>query len=990
MSTILFMAAMLGQQAASAVEDFPRFAPVPAAEAPATIKALHGFKVELLAAEPLVTDPIAAAYDESGRLYVAEMNDYPYVDPKNDHAFADSVDPPAGRIRLLIDTDNDGRFDVGHVFAEKVSWPAGIACWKGGVFVAAAPDILYMKDTDGDGKADVRERVFTGFRKYNVQALLNNLTWGLDHRLYASASGNGGRVRPGDHEDMTPLVVQRQDFRFEPATGRFEAISGGARFGNTFDDWGNRFLCDIRNPAEHVVFPAAALARNPDLPAPRAIHDAAAAGDNLPVYRISPPEAWREFRARRWAANGKVLPKSELVGAGVVTSSSGITVYRGDAYPPEFQGNLVLGEVAGNLVQRLIVQPDGVTFRADRAEQGVEFVASTDTWFRAVNFVNAPDGTLHILDMYREAIEHPWSIPDDIKAKLDLRSGNNRGRIYRLSPPDFNRRPTPDLGRASTAELVQLLDHPNAWHRDTAHRLLIERQDKAAVEALRERLHAEGVPLGTLHAIWSLEGLGALSENDLMFALGHESEGIREHAARLSESRLPESRPLRDRLATLANDEAIRVRYQVALSLGAVSGPEIVAPLAAIARRDAADPWVRTAVLAASSRCAPSLFEHLLAAEPFAADANGRLFFADLSGLVGARGTPAESQAALAAMAANRSLREQPDAALALLLALGTRVKGKALSDLAGAADSTAGVFVRESIDHARARLADHDAPLDARNTAAKLLGLGSAEEAIAALSPFLAFGEAPELQRSAIGALVAIPDPRVCETLLNAWPTLAPALRAAALPALVSRPSWAALVLDAIENGRMEVAQIPAAQRAILQARVPAEVRDRAKRLLAIAESGTRQEAITLYTSALSAPTNIERGRAVFTRECATCHRMGETGHAVGPNLASIQQRTPDEILLHILDPNREVAPDFLEYVAEVADGRLLSGVLASESTTTIQLLRAEGESDTILRSDLVAIRGTGKSLMPEGLEQRITPPEMADLIAFLKELQR
>src|SRR5262249_17979097 len=145
--------------------------------------------------------------------------------------------------------------------------------------------------------------------------------------------------------------------RLDPVTGRIEAISGGARFGNAFDDWGNRFLCDIRNPAEHVVLPSRYLERNPFLPATRVLHDAALSGDNLPVYRISPPEPWRVLRARRWSDAGKVLPRSELVGAGVVTSSSGVTIYRGDAYPERYHGNLFLGEVAGNLVHRQTIEP---------------------------------------------------------------------------------------------------------------------------------------------------------------------------------------------------------------------------------------------------------------------------------------------------------------------------------------------------------------------------------------------------------------------------------------------------------------------------------------------------------------------------------------------------------------------------------------------------------------------------------------------------------
>src|SRR5687768_5763779 len=221
----------------------------------------------------------------------------------------------------------------------------------------------------------------------------------------------------------------RHDFRINPLTDDFESRSGGARFGGTFDDWGHRFLCDIRNPAQHVVLPVRYLARNPYL-APRSVlNDMAEAGDQLPVYRISPPEPWRVLRAQRWAGERDiVMPRSELVGAGVVTSSSGITSYRGAAYPEKYRGNVFVCEPAGNLLYRLQLIPDGPTFRANRVDLQAEMVASTDPWFRAVNLVNAPDGTLHVIDMYRENIEHPWSITDDIHAAVDLESGRYRGR----------------------------------------------------------------------------------------------------------------------------------------------------------------------------------------------------------------------------------------------------------------------------------------------------------------------------------------------------------------------------------------------------------------------------------------------------------------------------------------------------------------------------------------------------------------------------------
>ena len=325
-----------------------------------------------------------------------------------------------------------------------------------------------------------------------------------------------------------------------------------------FDDWGNRFVCNIRNPSQHVLLPSRYLARNPYLPVASAIHDVSVGGDNVPVYRISPPEPWRAVRAERWASEADSRhPRSEMVAEGYITSTSGITVYRGAAYPARYRNNLFMGEVSGNLVHRQTLVPDGVTFIARRADENTEFVRSTDNWFRPVNFVNAPDGTLHVLDMYRETIEHPWSIPDDIKALLDLESGRDRGRLYRLAPPGFKVPKPPRLGSASTVELVQTLENPNSWWRETAQRLLFERRDPAAVPLLKRLLRESHEPLARLHALHTLDGLQSLGDDDLLLAMEDPAAGIREHAVLLAEPRLKDNPALSEPVLSLCR----RFRY---------------------------------------------------------------------------------------------------------------------------------------------------------------------------------------------------------------------------------------------------------------------------------------------------------------------------------------------------------------------------------------------------------------------------------------------
>ncbi|WP_169974152.1 PVC-type heme-binding CxxCH protein [Tautonia rosea] len=972
----------------------PRFEPLEPKEAITSFQTTNGDRMELLAAEPMVLDPVAGAFDAQGKLFIAEMADYPHVEQANDQPFQENTgDPPIGRVRLLIDQDGDGCFDESHLFAEGLSWPTGIAPWKGGIFVAATPDLWYLKDTNGDHRADVRERIFTGFRKYNIQAVMNNLIWGLDHRIYGAGSSNGGQIRraelPEGEAETIPLL--RSDYRFDPRVLSFEPISGGARFGNTFDDWGNRFLCNIRNPAQHVVLPDRDLARNPLLPLPSPLHDVAEAGDTIIMHRISPSEPWRELRARRWVEIGKELPRSELVGAGYLTSSSGITSLRGDAFPDSYRGNLILGEVANNLIHRMTVQPMGVTFTANRAEEGVEWVASTDTWFRPVNFVNAPDGSLLVLDMYRETIEHPWSIPDDIRERLNLRSGDDRGRIYRLVPQDFRPRPTPDLSALSTSELVQLLEHPNAWHRETAHRLIFERQDTDAIDLLKARLLRSSSTLGRVHALWSLEGLGALDDALLIaaFEIEHvDANRVREHLVSIAGTRLEHSERLQSFFLHLSDQPDARVRFRQTLALGGINDPAVPAILAQIARRDHNDPWMKSAILASAGAHPIGVFDALLR-EPWPGDASDLHAILDpLAFAIGAGSSDEEAVAALEALARSSVLEPTATSPISMKLGDGLIRRRSSLFELD--VPDEASRMLDQGLARARRAVGDRDLAPEDRALAVMFFAHRPFEETTAWLSPLIGPDHPVEVRLAAVTTLARFGnEPDVAPLLLSGWNTATPTVRAAILSALSARPSWAEALVDAIESNQIAAGQIPQASRSALLKNRNDSIRDRAARFFGRTQGGPDPDILARYLATLETPGNAAQGRAVFDRSCATCHRLGDTGHPVGPNLVSVSRRTPDELLTHILDPNREVAPDAIEYLVALRDGRVTSGLIASESAASLTLLRAGGEQETVLRLDIEELSSTGRSLMPEGLEKEIAPPEMADLIAFLLRLQ-
>ncbi len=954
----------------------PEVPPTPPAEAAKTFRVLDGFRMDLLAAEPLVASPVAMTYDEDGRAYVCEMRDYPYTDKTRHKPNQENpTDDPIGRIRLLTDEDGDGIFDKASLFAEDLSWPTGVACWKGGVFVAATPDIWYLKDTNGDGRADVRERVFTGFRKLNVQAVMNNLVWGLDNHIHGAGGSNGGKITPVGKGDAAPLTMARADFRIHPVSRALELVAGGARFGGSFDDWGNRFLCNIRNPAQHIVLATRYLVRNRFLAAPNPIHDMAESGDQLPVHPISPPEPWRVLRAQRWAGERDInMPRSELVGAGVVTSASGITVYRGHTYPKTYESSVFVAECAGNLFYRLHLTPDGVTFKAARVNEKAEMVASTDNWFRPVNFVNAPDGTLHLLDMYRGNIEHPWSIPEDIHAAVDLEAGRDMGRIWRLTPPDFKTVSPPRLSSADTATLIATFEHPSSWWRETAQRLLFERQDADAAPALRKLLGESRRDLARLHALWTLEGLGVLELRDLLAGLTDQAPGVREHSVRLAETRLHHPAVLQA-VVNLALDPAPRVRFQTALSLGETDDPSALEALASIARRDGADLWLRTAVLSSVSNRSGALLARLLS-EP----GEGNQMIRELSLLLGARKESAGMHEALAAVP------EDSPAWHSVVTGIGEGLKRSGSSLRGVGLQGKAAEAVDRLLAHSAATAADISKGAEVRSAALRLLAYDEPARAVPSLAELLEPQHPVEVQVAAIQTLSTFTTPEVAELLLRHWKTQTPSVRTEVVSAMTGARTRALPLLQAVESGLIPASQIPFAQRRLLLLHTDAKVRELAARHFSPSAPSARAAVIQEYQAALGMKGDSARGRKVFETACIACHRAGDVGtQDTGPNLATIRNWNAEQILINTLDPNREVVPTFLAYTVELRDGRTLYGMISSETTSSLTLKLPDGRSETLLRQDVSSLTGTGFSLMPEGLEAAIPPEAMADLIAFL-----
>ena len=948
-------------------------------EALKTFEMLPGFHMELVANEPLVVDPIAAAFDESGNLYVAEMRDYPY--------FPAEGSKPLGTVRMLRDIDDDGTFDEGHLFADELLWAAGIAPWKGGVFVAAPPDIWYLKDTDGDFKADIKRKIFTGFGTQNQQGMLNNLVYGLDHQIYGSTSVNGGSIQHVEHPEIPPMNLSGRDFRFDPVTERLSAISGTVQFGNTFDDWGNRFTCSESQPLLHIVLPQDYLERNPYFPVPNAIHNIA--GGNVPIFRISPLERWREIRSARRITHGERSPNSAGASHHVADAAAGVTIYRGVSYPQEIYGNVFVGDAQNNLVHRRVLIPNGVTFDSQRVDENTEFVRSSDNWFRPVNFVNAPDGTLYVLDMSREILE-AIHIPLDVVKHLNLKSGREHGRIYRMAPDGYKYPGRPKLGEASTDELVTYLENPNSYWRETAHRLLYERQDASAVPALRKLLNESRVPQARLHALWSLHGLNTLNSDDALRALNDEIPYIREHGLRLAEPFLDQSKPVLVRTIDLLNDPDPRIRFQLAFTLGASTDPAAIAALAVLAKKDDLDHWTRTAVMSSVAEVADSLFAELLADESFWKTGNGVAMLEQLSQVIGIRHDSKEIHRALTAVAEHKPSEENLAFRQNIILTMGEgMLRSNEYYVVTDPPTTPKDELLLKEFTRNAAIAQNTEEADDKRMRSLRVLSCFEFEKSESILKSQLNSENAVAVRQQAILSLSGYGRDETGDFLLEYWEEYPAELKLFVINQLSSRELWTLSLLSAIENQIIPSAIIEPAKRSLwVNHRLP-EIANRARSLFADDANNPRKDVIATYQEALTLKGNTKNGSQLFEKHCSVCHKIGEKGTEIGPNLVSSPNREPAAILLHILDPNNYVLPKYMQYVVVDLQGRSYSGMIAAETATSVTIRKDKEKDLTLLRNEIDEMVNTGKSLMPEGIEKLIGINEMADLLDYLVNVQ-
>ena len=959
----------------------------------------EGFRIEVFAAEPLIQDPVAMEIDEQGRVYVVEMIGYPLDTGRN------------GRIKLLEDTDGDGRPDRSTVFADGLMLPTGVLRWKNGVLVTDAPDVWYLEDNDGDNRADVKEAFLTGFALSNPQHTVSNPRYGVDNWIYLAHEppiktvifqekfgDEGSKIRFAGREEGVRLENRIGNLRFRPGTHELEAVSGSSGFGLSFDRWGRLLTLNSVRHIRQQVLAAPYLSRNPALGAASTSKDIS---DHPPrVYPVT------------------LNPKHRiLTDIGNFTSSCGIAVYSGGLFPSPYDQASFVADPAHNLVHCDILKEKGVTLRASRVHDEREFLASTDHWFRPVFVYVGPDGALYVVDYYRRIIEHPEWMSDEFhdpgRGPEALYEGGRHGRIYRITPESENPapwKPSLSMGEASDLDLVESLNHPNAWRRTHAQRMLVDRESPEAADHLREMFGSSPSPDTRLHALWTLEGLGGLTPYDIRQALKDPEPGIRENAIRLAESRLDQEPGLARDLLTMTEDGHPGVRFQLLCTLGWLDSPAARRARRQLLLRDMEDPWVQ---LAALSAFAPRPLDLLkLAVSEFSESASKQRveFFRQIGALVAAGADPSEIRRFFGRI----SMRSDPDSdwwqaagleGLAQGIRQGTgddRTQGISTTRLLKLAEASSLLLrsaalqlldlmpqplspVGETLpDRVLARIGDRALDPALRADSVRLLTLLDGESRFTLLAGLLDPQEPEEVQVAAVRALAETEGGETGRFLISNWKEMTTDVRLGAAATLLSKPETVELLMTAIENEDVPFWTVSQRHKSRLVMHSDPSIRARVHDLMRKLES-RRLAALERYEAASGVSGDPVQGAAVFEKNCEKCHEIEGADAGFGPDLGAVRHRSRQELLADIMLPSRAIADNYQLYVVELNNGVLQEGVIATQTPVSVTLRREDGTETVIPRENIRAMFVSSVSGMPEGLEEEISVTEMADLLSFL-----
>ncbi|HKQ39436.1 MAG TPA: PVC-type heme-binding CxxCH protein [Verrucomicrobiae bacterium] len=950
------------------------------------------FRVSLFAAEPDVVKPIWLAWDPRGRLWIAETVDYPNDLQSEGHGH--------DRLKICEDTDGDGRADKFTVFADQLSIPTGFVFANGGVIVIHSGRTEFFKDTDGDDKADQRRVLFTGWGMGDTHATASNLRYGFDNWIWGTVGYSGFHGTVGGKD----LRFGQGIFRFKPDGSQLEFVRSSNN--NT---WGLGFTED------GLVFGSTANGNaSMFMPIPNRYYEAV--------------NAWSANRLETIADSQNFYPLTKAVRQvdyhGRYTAGAGSAIYTARSFPKEYWNRVqFVAEPTGHLLGKFHLESRGSDFVA---HNGHNFTASDDEWTAPIAAEVGPDGALWLSDWYSYVVQHnptPRGFRTGKGAAYETPLRDKaHGRIYRITSKNAKRPEPLDLGKATPQQLVAALKNDNLLWRMHAQRMLVERGKNDVVGLLQDLTRDRstdqlGLNPAAIHALWTLDGIGALDAKTAIAALKHPSAAVRRAAAIV----VPRTEQGVDALLTnkTVDDPDPQVRLATLLTLSEMPASEKVAPtLFAMLQqpRNSDDRWIPDGVTAAAARNDAAFLKAVLAGYKPATNASSELvdglgrvvhvvtrhyaergpvesIVSTLTALKGASpalavpvldglvaGWPEDKSPALSAPE-KRTLME-------LMQALPESVRDRllALAQRWGQTELFGANFAAV-VDSLKKQISDPNAADEQRVAAAKrLIGLNDKRPTLELLLDQINLLSRPSLATGFMNALAESRTVEAAQAVIDHWPKLTPSVRRVAIVGLLRRSEWARALLDAIEKGTLNRTDLAAEHWSQLKQSQNRMIAGRAQRLSAplTGISADREEIVKKLLPLAKEKGDLARGKEVFAANCVVCHTLNGAGGKVGPDLTGISARDRSDILMEILDPNRSVEANYRLWSATTKDGQTFSGRLETETQTTVEILDTTAQKHVLQRKDIASLEASQLSIMPAGFES-LPADDLKSLVEYL-----
>ena len=977
-----------GPSRAQSVDGLPDHPPALSPEAELKkLKVADGLEIKLVAAEPMVTQPLSISFDDRGRMWVLQYRQYPlpvglkpvavdqYLRTKYDRLPEPPPSGPKGQDRIAIyeDTDGDGRADVVKDFLTDLNLASGMAIGYGGVFVAQPPYLLFYADRDGDDRPDGPPKVLlSGFGMEDAHAFANSLTWGPDGWLYGA---QGSTVTA----DIRGIGFQQGIWRYHPRTDRFELFSegGGNTWGVEFDRFGNLLPAgNTLEPLEHHV-QGAYLVKG--------------FGKHGPLHN---PHTYGYFQP--------------MIHHGYVgdSLSGGAIVYQGGAFPARYSDACICPHTRHSACRWATIETRGSTF-ATRAAG--DFVTSDDIWFRPVDMTVGPDGAVYIADWYDFNISHSspknrsqWYEP----SRLD-------GRVWRVAPPDAAaiKAGSFDLSRKSSAELVELLSHRNDWYARQARRLLAERYDQSVVRTLTKLALESDDERLALQGLWSLYVLGALDTPLAEKMLASRHPYVRAWTIRLLGDEHVVSPVLLHQLVDLAYREpSVIVRSQLACTAKRLPASETMPIVEKLLEHDddAGDVQMPLLIWWAIEDKAISDTDQVMhmvqAGNLWHRPLMTRFIIERLARRYLSEGTNA-SAAACASLLRFAQRKKTVDLVLAgMLEALAGQKRDDIPAPLVGAVSEIVNhesanpraieLALRLSVPGAAEKaiplVCSRTTPADGRLPLMKALGETKTPAAVDSLLSLLTHDSADPIKIAALSALGYFSDDHIADAILNRFSALSPQLQVRSVELLCSRPSWALKLAQSIDRQTIPSSSV---SRELVQRlrqyddpRLIKMIEKNWGKIRPATPFETQGRVSAVLQLLAKRPGDSAHGKPIFEKTCATCHKLHGSGAAVGPDLTGAERKNRELLVQNIVDPSGVIRQEFMTHVAMTKDGQVLTGLLAESTADTITLVDSKNQRTALKRTDLEALKESPVSLMPEKLLDDLTDQQVRDLVAYLQ----